>query len=169
MPDKYDKAIAYLSEHPEEIGDAWTKPHIHRAGCLFEFLTPTGEAIYHGTYCGCPSIVKSGDAPACTKELTAAVKRNRGIPKLVHTLRVKHLPAFAEIQRLADKVLKRKKDVEAIKPKQRWKEARTDNINLELRVMAIAEGYVMCRFLHCSPFAISMQDFRKRFIYVREK
>jgi hypothetical protein len=101
MPDKYDKAIAYLSEHPEEIQMAWADGHD-----LFQYLTPTGRIDDHCKY-GCPTMVKKGLRVAYRSKLTAMV-RAADIPDRSSEITPAHLPAFAEIQRLADKVLERK-------------------------------------------------------------
>lgn len=37
--DKYDAAVEYLTNHPDEIKDAWWKSDRHPAGALFRFRT----------------------------------------------------------------------------------------------------------------------------------
>lgn len=42
MKDKYDKAVEYLTAHPEEIAAAWRRSYAVEHGCLFQFVSPSG-------------------------------------------------------------------------------------------------------------------------------
>lgn len=101
MKDKYDLAIEYFTEHPEEIQHAWNEPFSARHGCLFVFLR---DDLHFN--CGCPTQVKSHNREAQTKELTQAV-RALDLPSMPLDITVDNLPAFAEAQRLADRMLNR--------------------------------------------------------------
>lgn len=107
--DKYDLAVEYLTEHPEEIYDVWVNPWKHPYGCLFLGVTPSGHLDVNpeGDFCGCLLMVKSGD-PAWTRELTEAIRADESIPKTGNNITVSHLPIFAQWQRRIDKELGRK-------------------------------------------------------------
>jgi hypothetical protein len=96
-PDEYDKAIAYLTEHPNEIGIAWAHPGTMPGGCLFNFVP--GFGAY-----GCLTMIRGGQAyNARTEELTNAIRNDKRLPSWSSKVRVKHLPVFAEWQRRLDK------------------------------------------------------------------
>lgn len=104
--DKYDLAIDYLTEHPDEIYDSWNdgivtynNPH-PVSSCLFG---STG-ALYA---CGCLTQVKSGRFPANNDELTRAIRADERIPEDAHYITINNLPVFAEWQRRLDKELGR--------------------------------------------------------------
>ncbi len=110
MGDKYDDAIKYLTEHPDKIEQAWFLNTGHPAHCLFQFLTPDGkpdDTVDEKDACGCPTLVQTRDFRGYTRQLTVAVRKNRQIPDSIEAVTVESLSAFAEIQRLADKVLGR--------------------------------------------------------------
>jgi len=108
MPDKYDKAIAYLTQHPKEIMDAWYDggvcqlPSAHPAACLFQYA---GNSPFK--CCGCLTMVKNG-CRAETPELTKAIRADERIPNGCEAITLEHLPVFAEWQRRLDKELNRK-------------------------------------------------------------
>lgn len=106
--DKYDRAIAYLSEHPEQIVPAWFNPGKHEAGCLFRYATATGfhSGVGDQEY-GCLTLIRYGDAVAETKELTQAIKTDERIPCTFYGITLDTLPVFAEWQRRLDKELNR--------------------------------------------------------------
>lgn len=52
--------MKFLTEHPDEIINAWRTPLMHEAGCLFMFCSPSH---------GCLTQVKCGQADAMTPEL----------------------------------------------------------------------------------------------------
>lgn len=83
MQDKYDKAIKYLTEHPDKIYKAWgdlSGP----GGCLFQFVTPdgyrNGMKNPDGDLCGCLTEVRDG-ADAWTPALTAEIRADESIPE----------------------------------------------------------------------------------------
>lgn len=89
MPDKYDKAIAYLTEHPEDILDAWGVPdpytpeEIKQAHCLFSYATPSGDYEDVDDECelGCLTQIRAcPEMVASTKTLTAAIRADNRIP-----------------------------------------------------------------------------------------
>lgn len=107
--DKYDKAIEYLTEHPEEIKKAWGYCSTHEAGCLFDYA---GSKFG----CGCLTLVRDSflfpqkyHVPfvAQTPELTEAIGRDERIPYSENDITLDHLPVFAEWQRKLDKYLAR--------------------------------------------------------------
>jgi hypothetical protein len=123
-PDRYDAAVAYLTANPDQIQDAWNRPHTHTAGCLFLFATPTGAVDNRpdGLECGCITQIRSGRKPkprfdygafirfgnsAWTDSLTSRIRADVRIPTNRKMLRVQHLKLFATWQRRIDKVLKR--------------------------------------------------------------
>ena len=68
--DKYDKAVQYLTKHPDEIMQAWRFPLTENAGCLFNFA---GDVDRYGEYCGCLTQVKDKVSRAETPALTKAI------------------------------------------------------------------------------------------------
>jgi hypothetical protein len=106
--DKYDDAIAYLTNHSHEIQEAWLSTNSHIAGCLFNFATQTG---YYKAGCGCgclTSIRRTEYNSAATPELTKAIRADERIPKRFTDIKLSDLPVFAEWQRRIDIELKRK-------------------------------------------------------------
>lgn len=99
--DKYDLAVEYLTEHPEEIYHAWRQPNIRVGGCLFKYCQK--EAVG----CGCLTQVKYGIYPAETEALTKAIRKDRRIPVNPYLITVKKLSLFAQWQRRIDKELGR--------------------------------------------------------------
>jgi hypothetical protein len=115
--DKYDEAIAYLTEHPEEIHDVWNNANFPcgRPGeCLFVPVTNTDDGLFT---CGCLTQVKQGIKEAETPALTAAIRVDKRIPTVIvddvkqtitrFDITVESLPIFAEWQRRIDKELGR--------------------------------------------------------------
>lgn len=113
MSDKYQKAVAYLTEHPEEIYDAWMSGGglhpIHPAACLFKMVSNTGESVRleSGKECGCLTMIKNGGYVAETPELTVAIRADERIPYTQREIKPEHLPVFAEWQARIDKELGR--------------------------------------------------------------
>ena len=108
-PDRYDRAVAYLTEHPELIQDAWaldmpgdTEKEIARdCEALFAYAGPSAGP----NRCGCLTQIRSGVRPvdrAATPELTALIRADERIPADVEGLGVECLVAFAELQRVID-------------------------------------------------------------------
>lgn len=105
--DKYDEAVEYLTENPHNIPFAWASPYDVKGGELFKFLSFGDTWQEANTQCGCPSMVKRASAmapEAFCKELTDFVRQHNGIPLLSKEIAAEHLPAFAEVQRYADKL-----------------------------------------------------------------
>jgi hypothetical protein len=105
MKDRYDKAVAYLTKHPDEIIHAWRNPEGEPGGRLFQFV---GTTDGYGESCGCLTEVKDGIRRAQTPALTKAIRADIRIPKGPQWLTAKDLPVFAEWQRRLDKELNRK-------------------------------------------------------------
>ncbi len=97
MRDKYDEAIDYLTESPDEILDAWDEALYHSAGDLFRYC---GD----GYRCGCLTQVKAGQYEAATPELTTEIRADHRIPSDPESITVLDLPVFAEWQRRMDKM-----------------------------------------------------------------
>lgn len=107
--DKYDKAIAYLTEFPGSIVEAWNHPLDHPAGCLFEYA---GKDYRGG--CGClTQIHKWGHTGRyiCpeSNEITQAIIDDKRLPDEPVDITVKMLPVFAEWQRRLDACLPSRK------------------------------------------------------------
>jgi len=112
LPDKYQLAIEYLIDHPDEIEAAWSQPKIHAAGCLFLCVTPDGSVSSIRTedgHCygvGCLTQICGGHngipIHACTSKLTNAIKADERIPLCKEEITLLDLPVFAEWQRRLD-------------------------------------------------------------------
>lgn len=123
MNDKYDDAIAYLTEFPDEIYDAWGDPggHAGRGGELFGFVGPDwtdASSIYDtrgvqvGT-CGCLQQIREAkvnekDGTSGSMEMSHwprlwnEIARDRSIPSDSTEITVDDLQVFAEWQRTID-------------------------------------------------------------------
>lgn len=107
--DKYDKAIAYLTENPGKMEAVWCEQNygdeseMAQAHCLFEYLCPNDEDTW--AY-GCITQVASGSKRAFTDELTQLVL-DADLPTDIDNVTLQHLPKCAEIQRIADIVCNR--------------------------------------------------------------
>ena len=109
--DKYDEAIAYLTEHPEEIYRAWHTCGTHPHGCLFEFCSPDGSNNKRadGEKCGCLTMVRGLSkigGVAWTDALTEEIRTDERLPKSGSEITVEHLPVFAEWQRRLDREIR---------------------------------------------------------------
>lgn len=102
--DKYDRAVAYLTEHPEEIQEAWANPIRHEAGCIFGYAAGPDRKMIH--YIGCLTQIKGGLFRAETEALTEAIRADVRIPDRFD-ITVLNLPVFAEWQRRLDVELNR--------------------------------------------------------------
>jgi hypothetical protein len=116
--DKYDIAVAYLREHPEEIPDAWNNPSgqvqgENRGEPLFGYVAPNpfrsivdiGNGLIK---CGCLTQVALGEEEAYTDDLTQKIRSDHRIPTKPEDITVNDLEVFAEWQRKIDKELNRK-------------------------------------------------------------
>ena len=97
MLDKYDKAIAILTDDPEQIKDAWLLQH-PKCECLFLPLPEIGL---------CPSMISNGYTLSEVKTpglrgLVSKIRQMRGLPKHKGDITPNHLQIFAKIQREAD-------------------------------------------------------------------
>lgn len=106
--DKYDQAIEYLNEHPNEIIEAWGDVFKHRAGCLFNFVS-TKEDFISKVDIGCLTQIRKDPTrfKALTQELTAQISEDERIPKSPVDIQLTDLPVFVEWQRRLDKELGR--------------------------------------------------------------
>lgn len=107
--DKYDKAIAYLIEHPEEVEDAWQLVRTCPGSCLFQFCSPTGTITVVNTIkIGCLTTVKAGYNPAFTPELTEKIRADERIPSKPDDIKptLEGLTPFAEYQREMDRTIR---------------------------------------------------------------
>lgn len=112
MPDKYDKAIDYLTKNPDQIWANWACPSITTGGCLFQFATPNGHARHNETIYGCLTTIRSSEGHpfgglAYTPELTEAIQADERIPECGRKIKVEDLPVFAQWQRHIDRELNR--------------------------------------------------------------
>lgn len=108
MKDKYDIAIEYLTEYPEEILDTWNSPFNYPHGCLFQMVTPSGNyqtPEWNSDQCGCLTQVKYKSYPAWTPELTNEICNDERIPSS-RNITVADLPVFAEWQRRLDREIR---------------------------------------------------------------
>ncbi len=106
VKDKYDLAVEYLTEHPDQIRGMWGSVGVRQHACLFQFANAIGIDAPDG--CGCLTQVKNGFASAATTQLTAEIRADSNIPEWPKDIRVEHLPHFASWQRRIDKELNRK-------------------------------------------------------------
>lgn len=120
---KYVEAIKYLTEHPDEICHAWYACYDdpHPAHCLFQYLTPTGEAwkerskdqkndYNNGCEFGCLTQVRGStynQYAAWTPELTERIKLDERLPKSAASVRVEDLPLFGEYQTEFDETIRK--------------------------------------------------------------
>jgi hypothetical protein len=123
MNDKYDLAIAYLTENPEEIYDAWGDPEGYegRGGELFGYVGPdwTSATVVYDTRgveagrCGCLQQIreakieghdgKSGNYKmAHWPRLWRQIAGDRLLPSDANEITVDDLSVFAEWQRKID-------------------------------------------------------------------
>jgi hypothetical protein len=108
-PDKYDRAIAYLRQHPDEIVQAWLLSRSHPGGCLFSFVSHDRQPLGSHGPCGCPVMIRNPiyKSVAETEHLTAAIRADDRIPMVEKDITLDHLPIFAAWQRRIDRELGR--------------------------------------------------------------
>jgi len=100
--DKYDEAVAYLTEKPMEIIEAWECPGQYDPGVLFQFTTSDGMNHFdNGIRCGCLTQVRRG-ANSANCHLTEAIRSDDRIPTVIDDVTPSHLPIFAAWQRYLD-------------------------------------------------------------------
>ena len=110
--DKYDEAIAYLTEHPQEISAAFNDGYAHRGSpgfCLFVAAAPKGMLAMRrdGVTCGCLVAIRSGNYEAWTEDATKRIRGNLSLPDNAEMITPQHLIHFANEQRRLDKELNR--------------------------------------------------------------
>lgn len=109
--DEYDRAIAYLTAHPDEIPDAWFVPEpgddssTAKSHCLFRYASEDGTG---SSRCGCLTQIRLGTKLACTDDLTERIRNDDRLPRSGFEIKVADLSAFAEWQRLLDAELGRR-------------------------------------------------------------
>lgn len=105
--DKYDLAIDYLTDNPEEIYSAWGDPYDHQAGCLFYYATRKYSPNKVPESIGCLTQIRQGVLypDAETEKLTHEIAADERIPDKLGEVTVDDLPVFAEWQRRLDKEL----------------------------------------------------------------
>ncbi len=100
LKDKLQAAVNYLTEHPEEIEDAWSKTYSSESGCLFRYAHPNTNAevsaTANGEKCGCLLMIKSGKYLAYTPTLTEQIMKDDRLPIGPNNITVAHLPIFQE-------------------------------------------------------------------------
>ena len=101
--DKYDEAVEYLKDHPDNIREAWINPAGEMGGCLFGFVSGsrrTGRV--DGQSVGCLTTIVLGIDVAETEGLTVAIRADDRLPDSDLGITVELLPVFAEWQRRID-------------------------------------------------------------------
>jgi len=97
MPDKYDLAIEILKKNPTTmIGEAWTDPEHHEAGCLFMWANKST---------GCLTQIRKYQESSRNYPQIEEIAKDERIPKDWDEITVETLPVFAEWQRRLDKEL----------------------------------------------------------------
>ena len=119
MSDRYDVAVAYLTENPEDIRTAWENPCYSEGGCLFGCVSPHGRGWRpDGRGVGCLTQIRAGPnlrsdsgasntnsdskSVAWWPHLTMEIRNDTRIPRLVSDIGVENLHVFAEWQRRVD-------------------------------------------------------------------
>lgn len=111
--DRYDEAVAYLTEHPDKIQATWASPflHVHTGGALFQTAADTKRdtAICYGCLTQIrqlPHFYRSQ-----TPNLTKAILDDDRLPTNEKEITVAHLPIFAEWQRKIDEETGRDREI----------------------------------------------------------
>lgn len=107
MSDKYDNAVEFFRKHPDAVRFAWAKPLSHPHGCLFQWASRTGrpkELSYKEVFCGCLTMIRKNHQYEVEgrPDLTEEIRSDNRIPKGMSSIRIDHLPIFAEWQRRLD-------------------------------------------------------------------
>lgn len=116
--DKYDRAIEYLTKHPEDLFMSWLFPERNTAGCLFAMASKTGGNV---PGVGCLTTIKNGtDYDGVDRvvegrpDLTQRIRDDPRIPVTSSSARrdkfsipAESYLALAEWQRILDKELGR--------------------------------------------------------------
>ena len=113
--DKYDDAIAFLTENPRMIYTAWNSPEAHRdaGGCLFmPCYRGRVDNLPQDAYPGCLTQIRSARSyvvghtnAALAERLTKEIRDDVRIPNDPNKIRIGDLEVLAEWQRKLDKEL----------------------------------------------------------------
>lgn len=110
--DRYDEAVAYLTQNPDKIRGAWVAPsrHVHTGGALFQ--TAVDEKIGSVVH-GCLTQIRKFPQRyrAQTPSLTKAILDDDRLPTDEKEITVDHLPIFAEWQRRIDEETGRDREI----------------------------------------------------------
>jgi hypothetical protein len=128
IPDKYDHAIEYLVNNPEDIHDAWANPGEYegRGGELFGFVGPDWQSnsnavldrdgSHLGT-CGCLQQIRQakksgsdgksgGMVMSYWARMWEKIANDRSLPSESDDIGISDLPVFAHWQREVDELRK---------------------------------------------------------------
>lgn len=94
--DKYDEAVKYLTDNPSQIGMAWFYTFEREGGQLFKCQSNSNI--------NCPTMFKRHSLP-CSEEEAVLIKQ---LPHCLFDIKVSHLPIFADLQRVWDKLYRNK-------------------------------------------------------------
>lgn len=87
MKDKYDEAVDYLTQHPDQIYKAWQRMSSHEAGCLFKFVTDVPGS-------GCLTMVHSVPKEFTGGEWHDEIVADKRIPCAGSEIKVEDLPVL---------------------------------------------------------------------------
>ena len=129
IKDRYDEAIEYLTDNPEQIMDCWDRAWLSEHGDLFKYVSPGGRwecrinERLDSPSCGCLTQIRDSflnhrkgallkiasdkSGMAIDEELTKEIQLDQRIPSNPEDITVESLPVFAEWQRKLDKIYNR--------------------------------------------------------------
>lgn len=108
--DKYDKAIEYFTENPEQISKVWVDPLMHESGCLFAF---TDRGVNNNSGHGCLTMIRMKFPYKCgIPEFTEQIRNDVRIPTDDRGINLGNLHVFAEWQRKIDEEYARREKTE---------------------------------------------------------
>jgi len=100
---KLKDAVAYLTEHPQEIQNSWRNPYREKCGVLFRFAHPTPIVTSEDRntksgrgHCGCLTQIRRRIYSAYTPELTKAIRADKRLPRSPDAVTAEDLPFFQE-------------------------------------------------------------------------
>jgi hypothetical protein len=124
LTDRYDRAIANLTQYMEIVSDqnpnasswavlnlwragvkrAWACPHIWVGGPLFAYVSydPSDPGAPDGSVCGCLTQVRTGDVGTPFNDLTEDIRLDERLPHVPEDITLESLPVFADWQRVVD-------------------------------------------------------------------
>lgn len=112
MKDKYDEAVEFLTDYPDEIQYAWehVKENLYEGGALFLWCNPNKSSnqkpnFQPGKLCGCLTQIRQDPTTwaAFTPGLTKKIQEDSRIPTDATQITVDKLPLFAAWQRFMDR------------------------------------------------------------------